>query len=90
MGEISPSQSGDADNIFKGHTLSNQNTERFDMVVRTLPVACPLDCGGCPLLAHIEDGKVVRITNNPNGDPHMAGFIKGLQMTRVLYAPTGL
>ena len=42
------------------------------------------------MLAHIEDGKVVRITNNPNGDPHMAGFIKGLQMTRVLYAPTGL
>jgi anaerobic dimethyl sulfoxide reductase subunit A len=61
------------------------------MIERTLPVACPLDCGGgCPLLAHIEDGKVVRITNNPNGDPHMAGCIKGLQMTRVLYAPDRL
>ena len=61
------------------------------MVERTLPVACPLDCGGgCPLLAHIEDGKVVKITNNPNGDPHMAGCIKGLQMTRVLYAPDRL
>lgn len=61
------------------------------MVERTLPVACPLDCGGgCPLLAHIEDGRVVRITNNPNGDPHMAGCIKGLQMTRVLYAPDRL
>ena len=42
------------------------------------------------MLAHIEDGKGVRITNNPNGDPHMAGFIKGLQMTRVLYAPDRL
>ncbi len=61
------------------------------MVVRKFPVACPLDCGGgCPLLAHVEDGKVVRITNNPNGDPHMAGCVKGLQMTRVLYAPDRL
>ncbi len=54
-------------------------------------MACPLDCGGgCPLLAHVDDGKVVRITNNPNGDPHMAGCIKGLQMTRILYAPDRL
>jgi len=58
---------------------------------KTLPVACPLDCGGgCPLLAHIEDGRVVKITNNPYGDRHMAGCVKGLQMTRVLYAPDRL
>jgi anaerobic dimethyl sulfoxide reductase subunit A len=61
------------------------------MPERTFPVACPLDCGGgCPLLAHVEDGRVVKITNNPNGDSHMAGCIKGLQMTRVLYAPDRL
>ena len=61
------------------------------MVERSLPVACPLDCGGgCPLMAHIEGGRVVSITNNPNGDPHMAGCIKGLQMSRVLYAPDRL
>jgi anaerobic dimethyl sulfoxide reductase subunit A len=61
------------------------------MVEKMFPVSCPLDCGGgCPLMAHVEDGKVVKITNNPNGDPHMAGCIKGLQMTRVLYAPDRL
>ena len=41
-------------------------------------------------MAHIEGGRVVSITNNPNGDPHMAGCIKGLQMSRVLYAPDRL
>jgi len=61
------------------------------LIERTLPVACPLDCGGgCPLIAHNEAGRVVKITNNPNGNRYMAGCIKGLQMTRVLYAPDRL
>jgi anaerobic dimethyl sulfoxide reductase subunit A len=77
-----------SDNIFKWRAPA---IERCAVVVKSLPVACPLDCGGgCPLIAHVEDGKVVRITNNLNGDPHMAGCIKGLQMTRVLYAPDRL
>ncbi len=57
----------------------------------TYPVACPLDCGGgCPLQAHVKDGRVVEITNSPYREPHMAACIKGLQMTRVLYAPDRL
>ena len=57
------------------------------MIDDTLPVACPLDCGGgCPLLAHLKNGKVVKITNNPYGSRHMTGCIKGFQMARVLYA----
>jgi anaerobic dimethyl sulfoxide reductase subunit A len=41
-------------------------------------------------MAHIEGGKVVKITNNPNGNRYMAGCVKGLQMARLLYAPDRL
>jgi len=58
------------------------------MSKRTIPVSCNLDCGGgCPLLAHIEDGRIARITNNPLGGPTMYGCEKGRQMARALYAP---
>jgi anaerobic selenocysteine-containing dehydrogenase len=44
----------------------------------TLPVACKRDCGaGCPLLATLEDGRVVRIANNPAGGPFLKGCVRG-------------
>jgi anaerobic dimethyl sulfoxide reductase subunit A len=53
----------------------------------TVPVSCNLDCGGaCPLIAHVEDGKIVKITDNPLGGPYLSGCVKGLQMARVQYS----
>ena len=49
----------------------------------TLPVACNRDCGGgCPLLATVRDGRVVRIANNPAGGPHLRGCVRGFQAWR--------
>ncbi len=57
----------------------------------TVPVSCNRDCGaGCPLLAHLEDGRLVRITHNPLGSPHMRGCLRGLRMAEVLYSPQRL
>jgi len=56
-----------------------------------VPVSCNLDCGGaCPLIAHVEQGKIVKITDNPLGGPYMSGCVKGLQMARVQYSPERL
>jgi anaerobic dimethyl sulfoxide reductase subunit A len=56
-----------------------------------VPVSCNRDCGGaCPLLAHIRDGRVTRITNNPLGGRHLFGCIRGFQMTETLYSPERL
>jgi anaerobic dimethyl sulfoxide reductase subunit A len=56
-----------------------------------IPVSCSKDCiGGCPLLAHVEDGRLRTIGNNPAGGPFMAGCIKGFQMPRTVYAPDRL
>ncbi len=56
-----------------------------------IPVSCNLDCGGdCPLLAHIDQGKIVKISNNPLGDRYMTGCVKGLHMHNALYSPDRL
>jgi anaerobic dimethyl sulfoxide reductase subunit A len=53
----------------------------------TLPVSCNKDCGGgCPLLAHVENGRLVKITNNPNKNRYMTGCVRGYGMTQVVYA----
>jgi anaerobic dimethyl sulfoxide reductase subunit A len=58
------------------------------MPKRTIAVSCNKDCGGgCPLLAHVQHGRVTKITDNPLGGPTMSGCAKGFQMTRALYAP---
>ncbi len=58
------------------------------MSKRTIAVTCNLDCtGGCPLLAHTEDGHITGITNNPLAGPSMHGCEKGRQMARAVYAP---
>ena len=58
---------------------------------KTIPVSCNKDCAaGCPLLAHVEDGKIVKITDNPNGTPYMKGCSKGFQAMKAAYAPDRL
>lgn len=42
------------------------------------PVSCNKDCGGgCPLIASSENGRVIRIENNPLGTAYMKGCKKG-------------
>ncbi len=56
-----------------------------------IPISCNLDCGSsCPLIAHVQDGKIVKITNNPRGGPYMSGCVKGFQMFRTQYSPERL
>ncbi len=58
---------------------------------RTVPVSCNRDCGaGCPLLAHLEDGRLARITDNPLGSPAMRGCARGYRMGEVLDSPQRL
>ena len=58
---------------------------------KTIPVSCNKDCAaGCPLLAHVKDGKIIKITNNPNGTPYMQGCGKGFQAMQAAYAPDRL
>ena len=60
---------------------------RMVPVMKKLPVSCNKDCGGgCPLIAHIEDGRLQRITNNPLKNPYMTGCVRGYQMPKVVYA----
>jgi anaerobic dimethyl sulfoxide reductase subunit A len=68
--------------------ISHKN---IDYENRAIPISCNLDCGGdCPLLAHIKESKIVKISNNPLGGPYMSGCIKGLNMDKVLYSPERL
>ena len=56
-----------------------------------VPVSCNRDCiGGCPLVAHVEDGRVTRIANSPYAGPYMSGCVKGFQAARLLYDPSRL
>ena len=54
---------------------------------RTVPVSCNRDCmAGCPLLAHVKDGRLVKISDNPLKGAMMHGCARGYQMPRVVYA----
>ena len=56
-----------------------------------VPFSCNLDCGGdCPLIAHVDNGKITKISNNPHGGKYMSGCIKGLNMQKALYSPDRL
>jgi anaerobic selenocysteine-containing dehydrogenase len=58
---------------------------------KMIPVSCNKDCAaGCPLLAHVKDGNIVKITNNPNGTPYMQGCSKGFQAMQAAFAPDRL
>jgi len=57
----------------------------------TIPVSCNKDCSaGCPLLAHVKNGTIIKITDNPAGTPYMKGCSKGFQAMRVAYSPDRL
>ncbi|MBN1838243.1 MAG: molybdopterin-dependent oxidoreductase, partial [Spirochaetales bacterium] len=56
-----------------------------------LPVSCNRDCGaGCPLVAFVEGGRLVRIADNPLRPRGMAGCPRGYRMPRVVYHPERL
>ncbi|MCB2173229.1 molybdopterin-dependent oxidoreductase, partial [archaeon] len=56
-----------------------------------IPIACNFDCGGgCALLAHMKDGKITRITDNPQGGDYLKGCIRGFQLQHMQYHPKRL
>ena len=58
------------------------------MAHQRFPVSCDRDCGGgCPLTAHVHDGRVVKITDTPTGDRHFRGCLKGYRLHDTAYAP---
>ncbi len=58
---------------------------------RTVPVSCPLDCGGgCPLLAQVRRGRIRLITVNPLGGKFLQGCLKGFRAARTVEAPDRL
>jgi anaerobic dimethyl sulfoxide reductase subunit A len=51
------------------------------------PVSCNKDCGaGCALLAHVQNGKIVKITDNPLIDEHMKGCIRGYHIPETVHS----
>ena len=56
-----------------------------------IPVSCNKDCGGgCPLTAHVVDGRVKKITNSTSGSSYTTGCANGLMAHKVLYHPDRL
>ena len=53
----------------------------------TVPVFCGKDCGGnaCPLAATVEDGRVVRVANNPAGGEYLTGCARGYNLPLELH-----
>jgi anaerobic dimethyl sulfoxide reductase subunit A len=59
--------------------------------VTLLPVSCNRDCGaGCPLLARVEDGRLTRVSDNPERPKGMSGCIRGYRMPQVVHHPQRL
>jgi len=54
-----------------------------------IPVFCGKDCGGdaCPLLAEVENGRVVRIAHNSLAGKHLKGCRRGFNLPLEQYAP---
>lgn len=64
--------------------MTDENTNK-------IPVSCNKDCGGgCPLLASVKGGRIVKIEDNPAGSPYMRGCANGFKMIDVLYSPERL
>ncbi len=58
------------------------------MSERAPAVTCNKDCGGgCPLVAEMRDGRVVRLRDNPLAGRTMKGCPRGYEMPRAVYAP---
>jgi anaerobic dimethyl sulfoxide reductase subunit A len=61
------------------------------MIETILPVSCNKDCGaGCPLVAHIDGGRIEKITDNPDRPRFMQGCVRGYQAHRAVYSPERL
>jgi len=54
---------------------------------KTVPVSCNKDCGaGCALLAHVNNGRIEKITDNPLIDEYMKGCILGYHMPDTVHS----
>ena len=54
---------------------------------KTVPVSCNRDCGaGCALLAHVKNGRIEKITDNPLIDDFMKGCILGYHMPETVHS----
>ena len=47
-----------------------------------MPFFCGKDCGGnaCPLLVEVEDGRVMRVANNPRGGRYLRACRRGFDL----------
>ena len=55
-------------------------------MINKVPVSCNKDCGaGCPLEAHVEDSRIIKITDSSYKKSLMHGCMKGYKMTDVIY-----
>lgn len=54
-----------------------------------VPTFCGKDCGGnaCPLMARVEAGRVVKVTNNLAAGPYLKGCRRGINLPLELDAP---
>ena len=59
------------------------------MHIPSQPFFCGKDCGGdaCPLLAFVENGRVVRVSNNPAGGSFIKGCVRGFDLPLEQNAP---
>ncbi len=57
--------------------------------MKTMPVFCGRDCGGdaCPLVADLEDGRVLRVRHNPAAGSYLRGCPKGFALPHFHYSP---
>jgi len=64
------------------------NGAKVDSGEKIVKTACYLCHGGCILLAHVRDGKIVRMEGDPDG-PHNRGVIcdKALSTVQYMYSP---
>jgi len=61
--------------------MKSQHTEK------TVPVSCNKDCGaGCALIAHVQNGRIIRVADNPLIDAHMKGCIMGYHMPETVHS----
>ena len=71
--------------------ISEEGPETLFRQGRLVPVSCNRDCGaGCPLAAVMENGKPVRIIDNPLRDPGSTGCIRGYRALETALAPDRL
>ena len=60
-----------------------------NLMGQLLPTFCGKDCGGnaCPLLALVENGRVMRVQNNPAGGRHILACARGFDLPAETYSP---